>query len=258
MSDLFTLPLIAIFAISVVVIIISIEGGRWLGRHVRGRGGDSVTTLEAAILGLLALIMSFTVAISIARYDARRDAILEEANAIGTVALRATMLAAPQDKTSIALLRQYAETRKLLTGLADKPAEMNQAITRSNGILNELWREAQAAATANAAMVPTGLYIQALNDLIDNQEKRLAALFSSVPRIVLVALYGITFIATAFVGYAIGLEAHRRRLPAYLLGLLVASVILLIQDLDRPNSGFIVTDQRPLTDAADALRGIGK
>jgi 4-hydroxybenzoate polyprenyltransferase len=52
----------------------------------------------------------------------------------------------------------------------------------------------------------------------------------------LLALYGVAIVASAFAGYANGLEARRVRLPIYLMALLVAAVILLIQDLDRPGT----------------------
>jgi hypothetical protein len=47
------------------------------------------------MLGLLALIISFTFAMALSRFDARRDALLREANAIGTAALRARLLPTP-------------------------------------------------------------------------------------------------------------------------------------------------------------------
>jgi hypothetical protein len=81
--------------------------------------------------------------------------------------------------------------------------------------------------------VPTGLFIQTLNEMIDNQGKRLDAFRNRVPNIVLLALYGVAVIAGAFAGYANGLEARRVRLPIYLMMLVAAGVILLIQDLDR-------------------------
>jgi hypothetical protein len=52
------------------------------------QGGDNVSTLEA-VLGLLALMIGFTFAMALSRFEARRDAVLNEANAIGTTALRA-------------------------------------------------------------------------------------------------------------------------------------------------------------------------
>ena len=68
------------------------------------------------------------------------------------------------------------------------------------------------AARKNDAMVPTGLYIEAYNLLVDDQERRLAALTSRVPRIVLAALYVITFVAAAFIGYSSGVDSGRRQI----------------------------------------------
>jgi hypothetical protein len=127
-----------------------------------------------------------------------------------------------------------------------------------NALQEALWQQAQAAAAKDAGMVPTGLFIQTLNEMIDNQEKRLTAARNRVPNIVLVALYGIAIVASAFTGYASGLEARRSRLPVYLTGLLVSTVILLIQDLDRPNTGFITVSQQPMIDTAAAIAGYAR
>ena len=89
--------------------------------------------------------------------------------------------------------------------------------------------------------------------MIDDQEKRLTAGRNRVPNVVLLALYGITFIALTFTGYAAGLEKRRWRPGVYLTGLVAATVILLIQDLDRSSSGFITVSQQPMIDVAQAL-----
>ena len=99
-------------------------------------------------------------------------------------------------------------------------------------------------------MVPTGLFIQTLNEMIDNQGKRLAALRNRVPNIVILALFGVAAVASAFAGYASGLEAQRTRLPVYIMGFLISAVILLILDLDRPGAGFIEVSQQPMIDTA--------
>ena len=102
-------------------------------------------------------------------------------------------------------------------------------------------------------MVPTGVFIQTLNEMIDNHEKRLTALRNHVPNIVLAALYGMAIVASAFSGYAKTLDTPRSRIPVYVMGMLVASIILLIQDLDRPRAGFITISQQPMIDTASAL-----
>ena len=58
-------------------------------------------------------------------------------------------------------------------------------------------------------MVPTGLVIQTLNEMIDDQEKRLTALRNQVPNIFLLLLYGLATVAGAFSGYAAGLHEPR-------------------------------------------------
>ena len=104
-------------------------------------------------------------------------------------------------------------------------------------------------------MVPTGLFIQTLNDMIDNQGKRLAALRNYIPNIVLLSLLGITAAACGFAGYASGLEPRRTRLPVLITGVLVCSVIYVILDLDGPNVGFITVNQQPMIDTLTSIAG---
>src|SRR5271167_3039548 len=67
------------------------------------------------------------------------------------------------------------------------PVELNAAIDRSNALQEELWQQVKEVAVKDNAVVPTGLYIQALNQMIDNQEKRLTASRNRAPGIVLLA-----------------------------------------------------------------------
>jgi hypothetical protein len=223
--------------------------GRWITEAMTFR------TLEGAILGLLALMIGFTFAMALSRFEGRRDGVLNEANAIGTTALRARLLPAPHAAETLKLLREYAQIRLNITQRVASSADLDAAIVSSNTLQEALWQQAKAVSAKDNAMVPTGLFIQTLNEMIDNHEKRLTALRNRVPNIVLIALYGVAIIASAFTGYASGLEARRTRLPIYLTGILVASVILMIQDLDRPNTGFITVSQQPLIDTAASIAG---
>ena len=251
MDTLLNYPLIIIFLASIVALVAASEMGHRLG--LRAAGEANVSTLEASVLGLLALMLSFTFAMALTRFDARRDALLNEANAIGTAALRAGLLPAPHAAESLKLFRDYVQVRLDLTKRVPTQAEFDAAIARSNEIQTALWRQAKAAMAKDNAMAPTGLYIQALNETFDNQEKRLTAFRTRVPSIVLMALYGISIVAIGFAAYASGLERRRWRLPVYVTALLVAAVILLIQDIDRPSGGFVAVSQQPMIDTANAL-----
>jgi hypothetical protein len=102
-------------------------------------------------------------------------------------------------------------------------------------------------------MVPTGLFIQTLNEMIDNQGRRLSALRNSIPGEVLLSLFGIAAVACGFAGYASGLDPLRSRPPVFITAVLVCGVIFVILDLDRPNIGFITVSQQPMIDTIASL-----
>jgi hypothetical protein len=251
--DLHEHQLVPIFFVSLVVVMVASEFGRLLGARVGDRGGDQVFTLESAVLGLLALMIAFTFAMALSRFESRRDAVLNEANAIGTTALRARLLPTPYSTETLKLLHDYVQIRLDITQRIPSDTQFNADVARSNQIQEALWRQAMEMAGKDNGMVPTGLFIQTLNEMIDDQEKRLTALRNRVPNIVLLALYGVATVAGAFSGYAGGLGARASRLPVYAMIFLICAVILLIQDLDRPSTGFIVTDQQPMIDSAATI-----
>ena len=253
MFDFDEYGLLTIFVVSVVVMFAASEIGRRFGGFARGRGRDNDATLEAAVLGLLALMISFSFAMALSLFEARRDAVLNEANAIGTTALRARLLPAPHDAQTVKLLRQYVQIRLDLIRQAATARELDAASDRSNAIQTSLWQEVKAVEAVDKGMVPTGLFIQTLNEMIDNQEKRVMAYNNRVPDIVLIALYSIAFLAMAFAGFGAELDSRRSRLPVYLTGLIVCAVMLLIQDLGRPDAGLIRTSQKPMIDTAASL-----
>ncbi len=115
MIDLADYPLTLIFAVSVVVILAASEIGRRYGVRVVARSGDNVSTLEGALLGLLSLLIGFTFAMALARFEARRDALLDDANAIGTTALRARLLPQPYSTKSLNLWTHREGRQKPIT-----------------------------------------------------------------------------------------------------------------------------------------------
>jgi uncharacterized membrane protein YidH (DUF202 family) len=251
--DLNSYRLLPIFLVSLVLLIAATEIGRWFGKRGGSRVEDNVPTLEGAVLGLLALMIGFTFAMALSRFEAHRDAVLDEANAIGSTALRARLLPAPNNAECIKLLKSYVQVRLDITQHVLSSAEFNAATSRSNEIQESLWRQAKAVAMIDNGMVPTGLFIQSLNDMFDNQAKHQSAIRDRVPNIVFLTLYGIAAIASALAGYASGLGRRPSQFPVYVMIVLVCALILLIQDLNRPLTGFIEASQQPMIDTAASI-----
>lgn len=145
-----------IFLVSLVVILAATEVGRWLGFRA-GDQGDDVLTLQGACLGLLALMIALTFAMALSRFEGRRDAVLQEANAVGTTALRPRLLPEPHNTETLKLLREYVQIRLDVTQRVPSPAEFDAAVASSNRIQQQLWQQAMAMAAKDSGIVPTGL-----------------------------------------------------------------------------------------------------
>ncbi len=155
MYDLYNYSLPTIFLIGVAVILATIEIGRLLGVRTVGRNDDNasaaeddnVSTLESAVLGLLALMIAFTFAMALSRFEARRDAVLNEANTISTTALRARLLPEPHRAEALKMLQEYVQIRLDITRRPVSPAELTVAIDRSNTLQEALWQQARLRKT---------------------------------------------------------------------------------------------------------------
>ena len=251
MEYLFNYSFIVAFLIGIAIVFLASEVGWRLGVRTEGHGASSnISALDQSLLGLLALIVGFTFLMALTRFEARREAVLNEANAIGTTALRARLLPEPHRTESLKLLREYVQIRVDYIPTGKSFAQLPAAIDRSSNIQEALWRQVKALSAKDNNMVPTGLFIQALNEMIDNQGKRLAALRNYIPHVVLLSLFGMAAVACGFAGYASGLDPLRTRLPVVITAFLISGVIYVILDLDRPNVGFITISQQPMIDTA--------
>ena len=250
--DLYHVPLPVIFLVGLALIWGVSELGWRLGKRGDGHS-TNIGTLESATAGLLALIIGFTFAMALSRFEARRDAVVQEANAIGTTALRARLLPEPHRAESLRLLREYVKVRIDALQSGHSFADLNATVERSNAVQEALWKQVRAVAEIDKAIVPTGLFIQSVNQMIDAQGVRLAALRNRIPSVVLVMLYVLAAAASGFVGYASAIDPRLTRLPVVIMGLLISLVLYLIIDLDRPNNGFITNNQQAMTDVAEQI-----
>lgn len=117
-----------IFLISLVFLLGAVEIGHRIGQKMRVRSSDNLGTLLATVLGLLALMMSFTFSLSLSRFEIRHETVLEEANAIVTTALFARLLPMPYAGDRNRLLRDYAQSSLDVTQKVPTQQAMQAAI----------------------------------------------------------------------------------------------------------------------------------
>src|SRR4051812_37460540 len=107
----FDLSSLELTGVLVVCVVGTTVAGIVVGHSLRHRTEtlrEPFAVLQAALLGFMGLIMAFGLSLAVGRYEARRSALVDEANAIGTTYLRAQTLDAPDRTASLVLLRRYA------------------------------------------------------------------------------------------------------------------------------------------------------
>jgi hypothetical protein len=148
-----------------------------------------VNTIAASLVGILALLLGFTFSLSLHRFDSRSEAVVDEANAIGTTYLRSQLLPAEVRNDVKKLLREYLDLRvKASTMTLADQAQRELLFAQAGHTQTALWGYARQAAERDPNPVTSGLFIQILNELIDCFGKRDAALNRHVPEIVLLLL----------------------------------------------------------------------
>ena len=244
----------ALFVAIVVCNELGFRAGRFTQTHTTSEMKELTGSVQASILGLLALLLGFTFSMSMQRYDNRSIAVIDEANAIGTAVLRVELLPQEFQDDAKQLWRDYAQLR-VEVGQVDltKVDERNEYNAKIAQLQSELWSLAVAATNVDPRPVTTGAFVKSLNDAIDSQGKRNALLQMHVPEVVLFLLFVVFIASGGIMGYSSGLSGKRMVVPIMLVSFLITLNVFLIIDLDRPKRGFIQVNQAPMVEVLGGL-----
>ncbi|PVY39706.1 bestrophin-like domain [Pontibacter virosus] len=242
---------ILIVAVLFVLILAAQEAGYRLGHHYQRKTDKDVkaqtNTIQAGTLGLLALILGFTFNMALQRYNNRSEAVINEANAIGTALMRTHLLPAPYDSISHGLLQQYIDLRLAVSNTDYAMVTEQETLAKETKALQRnIWEQAVKAARIDPRTVTTGFFIDSLNNMIDAHSKRNALLAMHVPEIILFLLFIVFIMSGALIGYGSGLGNQRTILPSALMSFLICLVVFIIIDLDRPKRGIIKVNQQSM------------
>ena len=242
------LPLWSLFPIAVIIATVSVELGYHIARYrLKKNTGEPEappTGMVGPTLGLLAFMLAFTFGMAGTRFEARRQLVLEESNAIGTAYLRASLLPEPFKADAQSLLKQYVDTR--LEGT--DPNKIVAAIEKSENIQARLWSNASAFAEKERTAI-TSLFLTSLTNVIEVHNKRMAiSIFSRVPSAIWIVLYTLLVLGMLSVGYQSGIASKKRSVATVMLVLGFSAVLYLIADLDRPGTGWLQTSQQSMTE----------
>ena len=241
-------------------LVVCLEIGYRVGRSSVDKHPESahegIGTIEAAVFALLGLLLGFSFAGGTSRLDARRQLIVQEANAIGTAYLPVDELPANDQPEMRRLFREYLEAR---LGVYEKLPDLRaaeQEIVRGAQIQQEIWSRAVTASRNDSTQNAARLLLPALNEMIDITTSRSIALYTHLPPLIFTLLMLVALLSGLLAGYAMAKRKERSWLHILLYAAVVALTIYTVLDLDFPRYGLIRLDaaDRALYQLRDSIR----
>jgi len=236
------LIVLGLFAGMLLLLII----GQRLGQRSLGQETDVVrsrlTGVETAIFGLMGLMIAFTFSGAAARYELRRQLVVEEANTIGTAYLRLDLLPAASQPALREKFRQYVAARiavyRVLPDIGASDAQAAIAMT----LQNEIWTGVLAV-LKEAPPQATIVVIPALNEMIDVTTTRAIAAHTHTPKLIFAVLLILGLVCSLLTGYVLAYTKTRHAwIHLFAFAVVVTLTIYVIFDLDYPRFGFIQLD----------------
>lgn len=235
--------------VMVVILLAACEIGYRRGL-ARQSEPDSLRTLMTgiggAIFGFLGLLLGFSLSMAISRWDDRRDIIIQEANAIGTLSLRAGLIEETGRTQLRDTLHVYSQARIALGGSRDHPDDMRAARSESENLHGLIWSVVERANVPTTTNATLASLINSANEVIDLHELRLASLHNHLPAALFYLLLALAALSVSFLAWGFGAASQRGRAPMVLLAIIIGAVLLLIMDVNRPQRGMISVGVAPL------------
>ena len=182
---------------------------------------------------------------AVGRYEARRVAVVDDANAIGTAYLRAQTLHEPARSLSLPLYPQYTDASIRLGKTKPGSQAQHRAIAAQSVLQRRLWRLAGQSLDQRPSDSAPRLYVESLNAMIDQQTTRVAGLGNRVPTAI--SLVQVIGAAAALALMALYLALMSRGVVTVFIAAGMLTFLLFVTfDLDRPARGFITIPADPL------------
>jgi len=191
------------------------------------------------MMGLLALLLGFTLSMGVSRWDERRDVIVTESNAIGTLWLRAGLLENPLRDGLRDALHDYTDIRIALGGAGGDREALRTARRKSESLHTSIWSVVEQARLPSQSNAVLSSLISGANELIDIHELRISSIENYLPAVLFVLLITIASVAIWFFAWSFGASSQGRRTANLMLGILIGAVLLVIMDVNRPQRGRI-------------------
>jgi hypothetical protein len=220
--------------------------GRRIGPPKEGAPTAAFNTALAAIFAVVALVLSFTFSFTLTRYEWRRQLVVQEANDIGTLSLRASVLDRLGGDALRGLLRTYAQARIDYYRDESDASAQDRDQAASERLQDRMWRIASDAVRANPRSLGPSLVMQVTNSVIDTSAEQSSLLKDHLGGPALLLVFSAVIAGALMIGLGFGRTNTPDIVVSIIFGLLLASLVNTIIELDSPQSGKLRTNLAPL------------
>ena len=201
-----------------------------------------------ATFTLLAVILGFSLSMSVSRYDLRKSYEEGEANAIGTAYARLDLLPADTSPATRELLRDYVRQRIIFYS-GENPDELRRAEIHTAKLQSDMWAAVSRAASQQPTPV-TALAVASMNDVLNSQGYALAAWRNRLP----IQVWGLLLFVAIGANFLVGFGSYSRSVwDLWVLALTTAVAFLLIAEIDSPRNGLVRVHPQNLADVAESI-----
>lgn len=260
---LYNFPLWTPGIMFITVLIFALEFGYRVGLKRRDKWKDADSGGGAVVLtslfALLGLVLAFTYASGVSRFDARKAAVLNEANAIGTAYLRADLVAEPGRTELKQVLLDYTRSRTFPPGSVRTKVDRQAVLAHTLEQLARIWPATRTVIEqGKPGPIEAGL-VAAINEVLDAHTVRLTAVLDKLPKVVMWMLLFVAAASLSVAGYNAGIQGQMSRWRMTTFALVLTCLMIVILDFDRPNDGLVVVKHGAINSLiADMEADLGK
>jgi len=227
-------------------IMISLEIGYRVGRGSLTKrpehAHEGIGVIEAAVFALLGLLLGFSFAGGTSRLDAKRQLIVQEANAIGTAYLRLDELPTDEQPEVRRLFREYLDARLRVYEMLPNLEAAEQELEQVKELQKQIWLRVVAASRNDSTQNIARLLLPAINEMIDVTTARTVAMNTQLPRLIFLLLTAVALVSGLLAGYAMAKRRSRSWLHMLLYSAVIAVTVYAVLDLEYPRFGLIRLD----------------
>jgi hypothetical protein len=191
--------------------------------------------IEGAVFGIFALLLSLSFFGAASRLDARRQLIVNEANAISSAYMRVDLLPNAVQPEVRRLFREYLDERIRISESPDEARAVAQ-MPRAAQLQQAIWSHAISATKEGAPGTP--LLLPALNQMTEVASAKAIAVQTHLPALVFYFLVAAALFTGLVAGFGMA-RGQRNWLSVLIYASIVTLTMYVMLDMEYPRSGLI-------------------